>query len=75
MATTVTAVAIGLNEGMLYGVHCGDCRLYLVRDRNIVQLTRDHTVIGERMRMGMIRRSVHVTMLTARRSAAALGTT
>lgn len=54
MATTATAVAVSLNEGMLYGVHCGDCRLYLVRDRKIEQLTRDHTVIGERVRMGLI---------------------
>jgi PPM family protein phosphatase len=54
MATTTTAVAVSLNEGMLYGVHCGDCRLYLVRDRKIEQLTRDHTVVGERVRMGLI---------------------
>ena len=54
MATTTTAVAISLSEGMLYGVHCGDCRLYLMRGRKIEQLTRDHTVIGERMRMGLI---------------------
>jgi serine/threonine protein phosphatase PrpC len=54
MATTTTAVAVSLNEGMLYGVHCGDCRLYLVRDRKIEQLTRDHTVVAERARMGLI---------------------
>jgi serine/threonine protein phosphatase PrpC len=54
MATTTTAVAVSLNDGMLYGVHCGDCRLYLVRAHKIEQLTRDHTVIGERLRMGLI---------------------
>jgi PPM family protein phosphatase len=54
MATTTTAVAISVNEGMVYGVHCGDCRLYQARDRKIQQMTRDHTMIGERMRMGMI---------------------
>ncbi len=54
MATTATAVAVSLNEGMLYGAHCGDCRLYLVRDRKIEQITRDHTVVGERVRMGLI---------------------
>ena len=54
MATTATAVAVSLSEGMLYGAHCGDCRLYLVRDHKIEQLTRDHTVVGERMRMGLI---------------------
>jgi len=54
MATTATAIAVNLSEGMLYGVHCGDCRLYLVRDRKISQLTRDHTMVGERVRMGLM---------------------
>jgi PPM family protein phosphatase len=54
MATTATAIAVNLNEGMLYGSHCGDCRLYLVRNRKIEQLTRDHTVVGERVRMGLM---------------------
>ena len=54
MATTTTAVAVSLSEGMLYGVHCGDCRLYLVRGQQIEQLTRDHTVVAERMRMGLM---------------------
>ncbi len=54
MATTTTAVAVSLSEGMLYGVHCGDCRLYLVRGHQIEQLTRDHTVVAERMRMGLM---------------------
>lgn len=54
MATTATAAAVNLNEGMLYGMHCGDCRLYLVRDQKIEQLTRDHTMVGERVRMGLI---------------------
>jgi serine/threonine protein phosphatase PrpC len=54
MATTATAIAVNLNEGMLYGAHCGDCRLYRVRERRIEQLTRDHTVVGERVRMGLM---------------------
>jgi len=54
MATTTTAVAVSLSEGMLYGVHCGDCRLYLVRGHQIEQLTRDHTVVAERMRLGLM---------------------
>ncbi len=37
---------------MLYAVHCGDCRLYLVRGSRIQQMTKDHTVIGERVRLG-----------------------
>ena len=54
MATTCTAVAVNVAEGMLYAAHVGDCRLYLVRERRITQISRDHTVIGERVRMGII---------------------
>jgi protein phosphatase len=35
----------------------GDSRLYLVRDRQIVQKTKDHTVAGERARLGLGQRS------------------
>jgi protein phosphatase len=52
MATTLTAVAI--NQGMLSAAHCGDCRLYLVHRGRITQLSRDHTMIGERVRMGLM---------------------
>jgi serine/threonine protein phosphatase PrpC len=52
MATTLTAAAVA--EGTLYAVHIGDCRLYLIRGGRIQQMTKDHTVIGERLRMGMI---------------------
>lgn len=54
MATTATAVAVSFSDGMLYAAHAGDCRLYLVRNRKIEQITRDHTVVGERIRMGLI---------------------
>jgi len=52
MCTTVTAMAI--ERGMLSAAHIGDCRLYLLRAGKITQLTKDHTVIGERVRMGLI---------------------
>jgi serine/threonine protein phosphatase PrpC len=52
MATTLTAVAV--SEGVLHAVHIGDCRLYLLRAGRIQQLTKDHTVIGERVRMGLL---------------------
>ncbi len=52
MATTLTAVAI---EGArLDAAHVGDCRLYLVREHRIVQLSKDHTLAGERVRMGLM---------------------
>lgn len=52
MATTLTAAVVA--EGALYAVHVGDCRLYLVRGGRIQQMTKDHTVIGERLRLGLI---------------------
>ena len=52
MGTTLTAVAV--DRGTLSAAHVGDCRLYLVRRHKIVQLTKDHTVTGERVRMGLL---------------------
>ena len=52
MCTTLTAVAV--ERGMLSAAHVGDCRLYLIRDGKVVQLTKDHTVVGERVRMGLL---------------------
>ena len=52
MGTTLTAVAI--DRGMLSAAHIGDCRLYLLRGNRVRQLSKDHTVTGERVRMGML---------------------
>jgi protein phosphatase len=52
MGTTLTAVAI--ERGQLAAAHVGDSRLYLVRDQTITQLTKDHTVTGDKIRMGLL---------------------
>ena len=52
MSTTLTAVVV--DRGTLTAVHVGDSRLYLVRDGRIVQLTRDHTVAAEKVRMKLL---------------------
>ncbi len=52
MGTTMTAVAI--ERGMLAAVHVGDCRLYLARHHKISQLTKDHTMVAEKVRMGLL---------------------
>jgi len=52
MATTMTAVAV--EKGILSVVHVGDCRLYMIRHRQISQITKDHTMVAERVRMGMM---------------------
>ncbi len=52
MATTLTAVSI--DNGVLNAAHVGDCRLYIVRDGRVRQLTKDHTVAGRRTRLGLL---------------------
>jgi PPM family protein phosphatase len=52
MATTLTAVVLA--QGKLYGAHVGDCRLYVLREGQLLQLTRDHTVTAERTRLGVM---------------------
>jgi serine/threonine protein phosphatase PrpC len=55
MTTTLTAVAV--DRGELWAAHIGDSRLYLCRDDRLVQLTKDHTVAGERSRLGLMSKS------------------
>jgi protein phosphatase len=52
MATTLTAVAV--DNGALTAAHVGDCRLYLIRHNKVNQITKDHTWVGERVRMGLM---------------------
>ncbi len=52
MGTTLTAAVVA--DGTLHAAHVGDCRLYLIRKGRISQLTKDHTVIQERVRMGLM---------------------
>jgi len=52
MATTLTAVVV--DEGILHATHVGDCRLYLLRRGRIKQITKDHTVVADRVRMGLL---------------------
>ncbi|HVO18950.1 MAG TPA: protein phosphatase 2C domain-containing protein [Anaeromyxobacter sp.] len=52
MATTLLALAV---EGdALTAVHVGDSRLYLWRQGRTLQLTKDHTLAAERVRMGVL---------------------
>jgi protein phosphatase len=52
MSTTLTAVVV--DQGAMTAVHVGDSRLYLVRGGEITQLTRDHTVAAEKVRMKLL---------------------
>ncbi|HVY46230.1 MAG TPA: protein phosphatase 2C domain-containing protein, partial [Minicystis sp.] len=47
MGTTVVAAAFSAPEGKLYVAHAGDSRCYRVREGNIAQLTRDHSLVSD----------------------------
>lgn len=53
MGTTIT---MGLLRGftLTFG-HVGDSRLYVLRDQKLLQLTKDHSVVGELVRNGSLR--------------------
>ncbi len=52
MGTTITMFIVLENE--LYIGHVGDSRAYLVRGGKLVQLTQDHSLVGELLRTGSI---------------------
>ncbi len=52
MGTTLTALF--REEGMMHIAHLGDSRAYLFRNGVLAQLTRDHSLVGEQMRAGLL---------------------
>lgn len=52
MATTIVAALVLQNN--LIVAHVGDSRLYLVREGKIKQITRDHSVVAEMVRNGLM---------------------
>lgn len=55
MGTTVTATLF--IDDKLYVGHIGDSRVYLIRDKSIKLLTRDHSLVGELLRKGELTES------------------
>src|SRR6516164_4864352 len=53
MGTTLT-LAYSLND-MLFVAHVGDSRCYLLRNRLLYRLTRDHTLVEEMVRRGALK--------------------
>jgi protein phosphatase len=53
MGTTCTAVV--LRGRQLYFAHVGDSRLYLIRNRRVLRLTRDHSYVGRLVESGIVR--------------------
>ena len=52
MGTTTTAGMV--DEGVLYLVHVGDSRAYLVRAGRMTQITDDHSIVAEMVRRGAL---------------------
>src|SRR3954468_17068708 len=52
MVTTVVACALRYDTVVV--AHVGDSRCYLIRNKEVTVLTRDHTVAGEHLRLGLL---------------------
>jgi len=52
MGTTLTASAVV--GGTLVAAHVGDCRIFLLRERKLTQLTKDHTWVWEQIQYGLL---------------------
>ena len=52
MGTTVVSAL--LNEGVMSIAHVGDSRLYLVRGGDLIPVTRDHSLVAEQVRRGLL---------------------
>ena len=52
MQTTLTALAV--RDGRFWLGHVGDSKAFLLRDGGIRQLTRDHTIVQEMRRLGLV---------------------
>jgi serine/threonine protein phosphatase PrpC len=52
MATTLVACALRYDRAVVS--HVGDSRCYAIRDGRATALTRDHTMVGEQARLGLI---------------------
>ena len=51
-----TLITMYFHEGKLYIGHVGDSRVYMVRNGQIWQITRDHSLVNEKLRAGLITR-------------------
>lgn len=52
MATTIVACALRFDRASV--AHVGDSRCYLIRNGKAAQITRDHTIASEQVRLGLV---------------------
>ncbi len=53
MGTTVVAAV--MDDGVLHYAHVGDSRLYRLRDDALEQLTEDHSLVNEYLKLGVLK--------------------
>jgi serine/threonine protein phosphatase PrpC len=58
-----TVVAALVERGCVHWVHCGDSRLYLVRDGQLLTRTRDHSYSEQQANMGQFDASINRNVL------------
>lgn len=56
MGTTIVAATV--IDGRLYAANVGDSRLYVINRESITQITRDHSLVEEMVRMGEMDKEV-----------------
>ena len=61
MGTTGVALLLG-GDGAAWVAHVGDSRAYRVRDGAIEQLTQDHSIVAEQVRLGVVTPDEAATM-------------
>jgi protein phosphatase len=49
-----TAEVLWLAEGQARWAHVGDSRIYLIRDGQMAQMTRDHSLVNEHIQLGLL---------------------
>lgn len=49
-----TLTALLLRQGKFFITHVGDSKIFLIRNEKMIQLTKDHTLVGKLVRLGMV---------------------
>ncbi|KLU58704.1 serine/threonine phosphatase stp [Peptococcaceae bacterium CEB3] len=49
-----TLTALLLRQGQYFIAHAGDSKAFLLRDRTLTQLTKDHSLVAKLVRMGLV---------------------
>jgi serine/threonine protein phosphatase PrpC len=56
-AMSTTLACAWITPTRLYSMHCGDSRVYVLRDGAVVSVTPDHSLVGDLVRTGVLDRA------------------